>query len=281
VKLISSDKKIDDQYLFIKLITNCLNLETLKVENSGLKQSFFDQLPSISSLNKLVINESEMKNLNFRFITRMFRLEEIDTSQVLYIEEDWEINRLRYLKRIGFEFNGTRIVIEKIERNSYRLFYSKNAVVVYHILNSRFFIFMRYLKPTFEFIKLLELFSCLKKNKKHFDQITNKNKNYLKITFFENFCIFFNSFSCLPNFKSSLCFYMSLFFLIFLNYIINNSILYKFFFTLFLPIFFVVDIFFYSHFFFFNSIDFYIFSTFIFMIFNELFIWFYLITLYL
>lgn len=88
--------KIECPNRFVKFLAGCKCLNILKLWNSGLGQQFYDLLPSITSLSELFTYDDQNQGLNFRFVSRMFRLWCISSDKNLLIaiqNEDFQLNR--------------------------------------------------------------------------------------------------------------------------------------------------------------------------------------------
>ena len=66
--------KIEHPNLFPQFLAGCKCLSKLYLQNSSLPQEFYDLLPSITSLYDLEVREEPDPDLNFQFVSRMFRL---------------------------------------------------------------------------------------------------------------------------------------------------------------------------------------------------------------
>ena len=90
-----------NQTHFIKFLASCQGLKDLRLKNCEIDQKFVDELPRISSLNKLEISKNDRK-LDFRFLNRMYNLENFNTDQSIVKHEGLSLNRHRHLSRISF-----------------------------------------------------------------------------------------------------------------------------------------------------------------------------------
>ena len=95
----------NDQDHLALFVRNCKRLVFLSISNSQLSQTFFDQLPAISSLRILELNET--KCLNTDFIVRMSRLTVLQTNQQLRLKVATNMVRARCQSfvqcKIGYE----------------------------------------------------------------------------------------------------------------------------------------------------------------------------------
>ena len=121
INAISIDNRVENEDNLIEFIKNCQNLFDLCLKNSELSQNFYDQLASISSLGKLIINEKEDLNINFEFINKMYYLFEFKTNQQLDLKENYALNYLIYLKFIEFQISKNQIKVIKSKRDEYKL----------------------------------------------------------------------------------------------------------------------------------------------------------------
>ena len=63
IKIINMCGKVEDPNLLIKFIKQCVNLSKLSLGLTELAQEFYAQLPSNSSLNKLIIEEAFLNKI--------------------------------------------------------------------------------------------------------------------------------------------------------------------------------------------------------------------------
>lgn len=108
IRTIRVTKQVSDADHLMKFISRCYNLMNLMLENASLGQHFFDELPSISSLDRLEIGGKQQVELNFEFIMKMFNLKEFRTDQQLPVRLISDLGKFRKFRR--FEF--------KLEQNS-------------------------------------------------------------------------------------------------------------------------------------------------------------------
>ena len=64
-------------------LAGCKFLGKLHLNNTELPQEFYDELPSITSLYDLEVRGAQCQDLNFRFVSRMFRLRRLWSDQHL------------------------------------------------------------------------------------------------------------------------------------------------------------------------------------------------------
>ena len=98
--------RISDPDALASFVKNCHKLKELSLSGSELGQAFCDELPVVSSLNFLEIEEAN--DLNMQFVIRMNRLVSLKTNQQLTAE----IARNFFSTRFGHELQG------KIQCNS-------------------------------------------------------------------------------------------------------------------------------------------------------------------
>ena len=120
IKKIYVHHELEDENCLIDFINQCKNLSILYLGDSKLSQAFFDRLPVVSSLNNLTIGENneEMK-LNFKFLNRMYNLIRFQTDQQMEWSDEFDLNRLGYLKTIDFRIERHSISIEKFNYDEY------------------------------------------------------------------------------------------------------------------------------------------------------------------
>ena len=112
LRAISISSKIDYPDRLSRFLAGCKRLGKLHIENAELGQTFFDQLPSITSLYCLQIYQNRI--LNFRFIYRMFRLKRLCSDHHLLTairNGDIELARFagmefRYIERASYYFDA-------------------------------------------------------------------------------------------------------------------------------------------------------------------------------
>ena len=98
--------RISDPDALVSFVKNCNKLKQFSSSGSELGQAFFDQLPVVSSLNFLEIEEAS--DLDMQFLLRMNRLVGLKTNQQLTTK----IARYFFGMRFGYELVG------KIQNNS-------------------------------------------------------------------------------------------------------------------------------------------------------------------
>ena len=99
IRGIRATNRIDNQDAFASFVENCKNLRELSLHDSELGQAFYDQLPTVSSLSFLEIEEAS--DLNMQFILRMNRLDTLTTNQQLTAKI-----ALKFFRSIGIKLVG-------------------------------------------------------------------------------------------------------------------------------------------------------------------------------
>ena len=111
---------IKDQNQLIQFVQKCKNLSYLNFQNTRLKQAFFDELPRVSSLNRLDINENKAFCLvNYNFIGRMFNLIKFETNKLLKLTEEINLNQLHRLKEFKYRTKNCAVFFKKVARDHY------------------------------------------------------------------------------------------------------------------------------------------------------------------
>ena len=118
IQHIVSDSKINNPRLFAYFVGDCAVLTCLETKFSQLEQPFFDQLPTFSCLSKLTIYRT--KELDFHFISRMFHLKNLSTNQDIAWQEDFNLDRLKFLEVIDFKISGNLFYVKKEGRDLWR-----------------------------------------------------------------------------------------------------------------------------------------------------------------
>lgn len=108
---------IEDENQLIKFISECPNLINFHANKSALSQQFFNQLPAISSLSSLYINNNV--SVDCKFIMRMFNLIDFFVNQEFSINEN--LGYLKFLKFFRFQTNNLWISAVKKEANRYSI----------------------------------------------------------------------------------------------------------------------------------------------------------------
>lgn len=160
---------------FIKFLANCQGLKELYLKNCEIDQNFVDELPRITSLNNLDINENSIK-LDFRFLNRMFNLENLITDQSIVGHEGLSLNRHRHLSRIKFtnHFNNyiATFVVERSEVEK-----SKKLLKIFvrgdPVLSGPFWSKQEVLIEEVTYERLVEKMRLLERN--HIDNVAKMN----------------------------------------------------------------------------------------------------------
>ena len=148
---------VEDEKQLKQFIKRCLNLKSLSVNKCKLSQQFYEELPSLTCLSYLYvvpvenIVDGEIE-LNFKFINRMFNLVEFVTSKKLNLNEEFDLIRLRYLKRIRIQIDKiNELLIEKLGRDRYN-------VTVYNQITK----ISKLICKEIEFIQIIEVSKSVK-----------------------------------------------------------------------------------------------------------------------
>ena len=80
---VEATSEIKNPKQFANFLAACKFLGKLYLNNAQLPQEFYDQLPSITSLYDLEVRGAQCQDLNFRFVSRMFRLKRLWSDQHL------------------------------------------------------------------------------------------------------------------------------------------------------------------------------------------------------
>lgn len=100
----------EESDLFINFMKACPNLCNLEVRKSSLDEKFFNQLPEFCSISNLIIKYQE--GFGFKFIAKMPYLVRLQTDEEVLIDEDLNLNNLKYLREIRFRSGMIKIVKE-------------------------------------------------------------------------------------------------------------------------------------------------------------------------
>ena len=118
--------EVKEENHLIQFILQCSNLGHLFIKNSSLKQSFYNELPAISQLYHLQLLQSEELNLNFKFLKKMYYLQEFHTNQESISIKKLRLKKFKFLKIITFSINKNAVSIERIEQSKFRFIGHKN-----------------------------------------------------------------------------------------------------------------------------------------------------------
>ena len=119
VASIEVTKRIGNEIDFTKLVKNCKNLRKLVVTNSQLTQSFFDELPAISLLSFLTLEETT--ELNMHFLSRMNHLIDCQTNQSLSTKVLLKLAKTRYFRLFHDTSKYSFVSIRRSGRDRYSL----------------------------------------------------------------------------------------------------------------------------------------------------------------
>ena len=107
--------KVDDPNGLLEFIGNCANLFELTLTATELSQTFYERLPSVSSLFILKMFKDPDLQLDFGFLARMKRLRTFETDQELQMTAELELDSFRYLRSLSFKTCGNTFVVRKSE----------------------------------------------------------------------------------------------------------------------------------------------------------------------
>ena len=116
---IITEKRIEDEEYFRRFVENCKNLRALNLGNSEMSQSFFDELPAISLLDYLCLDEPN--ELNMHFLSRMHQLIRCVTNQQLTVEMVLKLAKTRYSRKLGCKIQSKSVCIRKNTTKEYCL----------------------------------------------------------------------------------------------------------------------------------------------------------------
>ena len=122
IQEITVTAKIENESGLIELIKNCQCLNELQLKNSNLGQNFYEQLPSVCSINYLTILEDGNAGLNFDFIGRMYFLRKFTTDQELSLSTITKLRPLPYFYQLEFKFGREKYFIQQLRRGKYDLY---------------------------------------------------------------------------------------------------------------------------------------------------------------
>ena len=125
VQEINLTAKIEEDTVLVEFIQNCKCLSELSSKNSGLSQTFWNQLPSICSLNNLTVEEDGDTGLSFDFIGRMIFLKKFTTNQKLSLSTIAGLRELFYLEQIQFKIGKEEQYFINQRRKGVYNFYKK------------------------------------------------------------------------------------------------------------------------------------------------------------
>ena len=117
-EIVASDK-IEDQNSFITFLLNCIYLKRLCLINSSLSQSFYDRLPSSTSLIALKLKEDEHTGLDFKFINKIQYLNKFYTNQKLSLDIILNLNKFKFIDAFVFKFKNQMFFIERSNKDAY------------------------------------------------------------------------------------------------------------------------------------------------------------------
>lgn len=114
---INATNRIEDEEHFTQFVKDCKNLMNLKLENTQLSEAFVDELPSISLLSFLEIQEDA--DLNMNFLRRMNRLGVCIVNQPLSSEIVLKLAKTRYCGKLACKIKGRSVTIRRNGKDKY------------------------------------------------------------------------------------------------------------------------------------------------------------------
>lgn len=121
IQSLQINSKIENGSRLIQFITGCSNLCELSIKRSTLNQEFYDQFPVKKSLSLLIIENEKDLRLNFKFIMRLPYLKILHTDLDVRLSKELNLNNFKRLKVFKFEINNHEIVIDKEDKDFYRI----------------------------------------------------------------------------------------------------------------------------------------------------------------
>ena len=120
IQCIEINGQVANQKKLIKFIRQCANLCELKLNNSSLVQSFYKQLPLISSLIKLVIQEKKI-GLNYEFFSKtrylkLFAITNDRNSPFINLVNNQLLSTESLEEFHSFKINQIRLSIRELEK---------------------------------------------------------------------------------------------------------------------------------------------------------------------
>ena len=109
--------RAENEEHFRQLVKGCRKLRRLCLTNSYLSQAFFDELPAISLLNSLRLEEAN--ELQMHFLWRMNHLIEFVTNQQLSAELVLKLAKSRHSRELGCVIKKNPVEIHRKGRNEY------------------------------------------------------------------------------------------------------------------------------------------------------------------
>ena len=116
--------QVNESKLLLELIARSSDLFALNFANSGLDQSFFDQMANAIHVNAIPLRQlrlmgSSKKSLNFDFVSTLRHLDSFETDRRLLVEFILKLLGLPSLTYIGFA--SGEFEIERLSTNLFRL----------------------------------------------------------------------------------------------------------------------------------------------------------------
>lgn len=115
IQTIHVTNQIENSYHFALFVKNCKRLLYLSLSNSQLGQAFFDELPSISSLIMLKVEETS--NLNMNFMLRMYQLNDLETNQQLSSRVALKMLQARFHGKLNCKIGDNYVTITRKPRS--------------------------------------------------------------------------------------------------------------------------------------------------------------------
>jgi len=114
--------KVLNQSQFLWFLSKLKNLRTLDLINPSLNQQFYDQLPSICSLNCFLLDEYHDIELDFKFISKFKLLRTLRVNQNIpyssFISLTKAFKDLKHLNTLDIKINEAFVKIKKNRENS-------------------------------------------------------------------------------------------------------------------------------------------------------------------
>lgn len=121
IQKLEIDSKVKDSNQLINFLRGHTNFHHLIVKRTSLNQQFYDQLPVIKRLSVLEIRDEEDSNLDFGFILKIPYLRLLSIEQDIPISRTFNLNNLKYLRRLNFMIFGKDLILQKRGRDKYRI----------------------------------------------------------------------------------------------------------------------------------------------------------------
>lgn len=119
IQVVNVYDKVQDPDHLLEFLGNCPILSDLLIQSKTLKQSFFDKLPVVCSLNRLVIANNAELRLDYTFILRMFYLSCFKTNEELSTDVICKLGVPFYLESVEFQFNEMLMSLKRSKGERY------------------------------------------------------------------------------------------------------------------------------------------------------------------